>query len=383
MSSGKHLVKEWIDIDKIIDENPTCSWFVIWGQRSNGKTYGTIDRSMREGKRFAYIRRYDTEIRKSELMDLISPHDIVKLTNGQFNDFELKSGKFNYIVRDEDGKIITSSKRDFGQVFCINTWEKYKGADRGKFDYIILDEFMSLREIPDEWECFQQMLWTLLRNRSDSKIILLANSFTPYSLYFEELLVQEEVEHMHQGETFIKEFGETKILCHWCPPSSVTKNVTSKLFNFNKYKKKPQMAETGEWAIKDFPHCKIPYINKPLDEGGNVIKYMYLNWHDHLMQIAICTPFDKKITECPYFIHAHFTKNIPKKADIIFGDTLNMFDLRNFVTLRQFRGVYGETELCKILDECLLQDRIYFTTNNEGEFFQKWYSFQKMRYGWN
>lgn len=378
----KTIVKEWIDIDKFIDDNPTCSWFLIWGQRSNGKTYGTIDRSMREGKRFAYIRRYDSEIRKQEIIDLISPHDIVRITKGNYNDFEFKTGKFRYVIKNEEGKIVETSNKDFGQVFSLNTWEKYKGADRGKFDYIIFDEFMSLREIKDEWECFQQMLWTLLRNRADSKIIMLANSFTPYSLYFEELLVQDEVEHMHQGETFIKEFGETKILCHWCSPSSVTKNVTNKLFNFNKFKKKTQMAETGEWQINSFPHCHIPYINKPIEDGGDVLHYLYLNWHDHLMQIAVAKPFNQGNTDSPYFMHVHFCKKIPKDADIIFGENLNSFDLRNFVTLRQFRGVYGDTPLCEIIDDCLLQDRVYFTTNNEGEFFQKWYAFQKMRYGW-
>ena len=169
--SDKVMVNEWVDVDKIIDDNPACSWILIWGQRSNGKTYGTIERVMREGKRFAYIRRYDNEITRKEINDLISPHDIVKLTNGEYNDYEYKSGKFTYVVRDQNGKVIKTAPKDFGMTFSLNTWERYKGADRGLFDYVVFDEFMSDRELTDEWECFQQMLWTILRNRTNSKIV--------------------------------------------------------------------------------------------------------------------------------------------------------------------------------------------------------------------
>ena len=128
--SDKVMVNEWVDVDKIIDDNPACSWILIWGQRSNGKTYGTIERVMREGKRFAYIRRYDNEITRKEINDLISPHDIVKLTNGEYNDYEYKSGKFTYVVRDQNGKVVKTAPRDFGMTFSLNTWERYKGADR-------------------------------------------------------------------------------------------------------------------------------------------------------------------------------------------------------------------------------------------------------------
>lgn len=373
MDNKKTIVKEWVDVDKIIDDNPTCSWILIWGQRSNGKTYGTIERPMREGKRFAYIRRYDNEITRKELNELISPHDIVKLTNGKYNDYDYKSGAFYYVVRDEKGKIVESNPKSFGMTFSLNTWERYKGADRGLFEYIIFDEFMSDREIPEEWECFQQMLWTLLRNRTDSKIIMLANSFSPYSLYFSELLIQDEVEKMKQGETIIKDFDETRILAHWCPPSSVTKGVTNKFFNFNKLKKKAQMAETGSWRIKNFPHCNVHYINKTLDDDGDVIQYMYVDFKNHCMQLALV-----KGPNSDFFIHAHFCKTIPDKAEIVFSETLLLdFGYKRFQTTRQFEYAYRNTRLVEIWNECIVMNRVFFSTNMEGEFFHTWYDKQK------
>lgn len=366
-------VKEWVDVDKIIDDNPTCSWILIWGQRSNGKTYGTIERPMREGKRFAYIRRYDNEITKKEITDLISPHDIVKLTNGEYNDFEYKTGKFTYVVRDENGKTVKTAPKDFGMTFSLNTWERYKGADRGQFDYVIFDEFMSDRELTDEWECFQQMLWTLLRNRSNSRIIMLANSFTPYSLYFDELLIQDEVEKMHQGESITKVFGETKIFAYWCPPSSVTKKVTDKFFNFNKFKKKAQMAETGTWRIDNYPHCNIHYTNKPMDKGGDVIQYFYVDYKNHSMQLALI-----KTQHSDFFIHAHFCKTIPMNAEIVFSETLLLdFGYKRFQTTRQFEYAYRNTRLIEIWNECIIMNRVFYTTNLEGEFFHNWYDKQK------
>lgn len=368
----KTIVNEWVDVDRIIDSHPECSWILIWGQRSNGKTYGTVERPMREGKRFAYIRRYDNEITRKEINDLISPHDIVKLTNGKYNDYEYKTGKFKYVLRSEDGKILQEAPKDFGMTFSLNTWERYKGADRGQFDYIIFDEFMSDRELTDEWECFQQMLWTLLRNRTNTKIIMLANSFSPYSLYFSELLIQDEVEKMKQGETILKEFGETKILAYYCPPSSVTKGVTNKFFDFNKIKKKENMAETGSWRIGNYPHCTIPYVNKPMPDG-DVIQYMYIDYKNHFMQLAMVVTQNSD-----FFIHAHFCKDIPWYAEIVFSETLLMdFGYKRFQNTRQFEFTYKHTRLIEIWEECIVMGRVFFSTNMEGEFFHKWYENQK------
>ena len=53
------------NIKKILDKK--CRWMFIIGMRSNGKSYevkfDAISRAYNEGKKIAYVRRWDTDIK--------------------------------------------------------------------------------------------------------------------------------------------------------------------------------------------------------------------------------------------------------------------------------------------------------------------------------
>ena len=133
------------------------------------------------------------------------------------------------------------------------------------------------------------------------------------------------------------------------------------------------MAETGTWRIDNYPHCNIHYINRPMDKGGDVIQYFYVDYKDHFMQLAMVkTPYSD------FFIHAHFCKDIPMNAEIIFSETLLLdFGYKRFQTTRQFEFAYRNTQLAEIWQECIVMNRVFYSTNMEGEFFHNWYDKQK------
>lgn len=356
-----------------ISKYPHIAWFLFWGQRSNGKTFSAIDGSLVRGLKIAYIRRYDTDLTNADLQKLFyTDHNISKLTNGEYDNITVQPAKqICYCTYDEMGKLINKSK-PIAQCFALNKWERYKGADRGSFDIIIIDEFMGEKELADEYIKLKNMLSTLLRNREKSIIVMLANSFNPYSVYFDELCVNDEVQSMKQGDTKIAQFEETGILLHWCSQNSVTAKVNSKFFGFDKKKQRTQMIEAGTWQIDDYPHCTLPYIHKHTDEGGHVIAFLYLSFRSRYMVFKMV-----HLENIPVFIHCHFTDEIPIKAKYIFTPLTDIYTDTTYHSIKNFVARNGR--LGELFNSCLQKGRIYFNTNLEGEFFKTWYEKQRFR----
>lgn len=363
-------VSEFFNAWNSIKKYPRFAWFLFWGQRSNGKTFSVIDGSMRQKLKIAYIRRYDSEIERVDMLDLFTTdHNINEITDNKFNAVTMETGKMYYCNFDEKGKVKEKSEKPFAQCFSINRWEKYKGADRGHFDVIIFDEFMSDSYLPDEYIKFKNMLSTLLRNRENSIIIMLANSFDPFSIYFDELQVNEIVQSMRQGETKTAEFDETKILLHYCKKSNVTLKVNKRFFGFDVNKIHTQMVEGGSWQIKDFPHCDVGYNNKPINSNGDVLFYCYITYRSKIMRLAIVNR-----AGIPPFIHCYFVDEIPDKAKYIFTPLNNIYDNNTYHNTNQFITNTGKRG--KIFDKLLRDNRLFFNTNLEGQFFKTWYDNQ-------
>lgn len=346
-------------------------WFLFWGQRGNGKTYSVIEQGERQDLKIAYIRRYDTDLVNADIIDLFqTDHNITEITDGKYSSVCVKTGKkVHYCNYDDNGKIINISQ-PIAQCFAINKWERYKGADRGHFDIILFDEFMSDNELPDEYIKFKNMLSTLLRNRENSIIVMLANSFNPFSVYFDELCLNEIVQEMKQGDTKTATFDETKILLHWTDKSSVTEKVNKKFFGFDKNKKRTQMIESGSWQIDDYPHCTIPYVHKYYDDGGNIIAFLYLAFKSKYMVFKIVY-----IEGIPLFIHAHFIDDIPVKAKYIFTPLSDIYSRNTFHSVKNFST--NCPRIGKLFEKCLNNGRIYFNTNMEGAFFKAWFDKQR------
>ena len=69
---------EFYDIKRLIKEYPNAYYYVVFGERSNGKTYSALnyclERYAKSGEQFAYVRRYGEDIRPKNLSNLFSAH---------------------------------------------------------------------------------------------------------------------------------------------------------------------------------------------------------------------------------------------------------------------------------------------------------------------
>ena len=101
---------KYYSLNNIKKKNATYN--VIFGERSNGKTYAVLKEALKlfkdEGKQFAYVRRWQTDIRGRRSQAIFSAleanGEIEKIFNGQYTGVYYYAGRFYLCTYDDNGK---------------------------------------------------------------------------------------------------------------------------------------------------------------------------------------------------------------------------------------------------------------------------------------
>ena len=255
--------KDFYSPKKLLDKNGDIN--VIWGQRSNGKTYSYLKYALenyRDNKRtFVYVRRWAEDIVTKNMDKLMSPLPIENIFGkGKF----IKFFRGAFWLHDE------ASKKDpecLGWAIALNQVSHTKSQTFVGAQVVILDEFIQLateRKLKDEFDAWEQTLSTILRTTNDAKIFLLGNSVGKYSPYFTPYAIDPN--QMKQGE--VKEIilpnatgDPTKVIAEYCEYNEKVGQKTSK------YVRGSKMARTGEWEIQDvanIPHTDNEWAQEKL-----------------------------------------------------------------------------------------------------------------------
>ena len=160
-----------------------CALFnFIIGNRGGGKTYGckkfVIQRFLKTGKQFIYLRRYKKELKRIRTFF----DDIAK----EFPEHEFKVKGTEFYIDNELA----------GYAFCLSTSKIEKSTAFPNVYYIIFDEFILdkgvYRYLTDEITYFLEFYETVCRLRENPEdepvVFFLANAITmtnPYFLYFD------------------------------------------------------------------------------------------------------------------------------------------------------------------------------------------------------
>lgn len=229
---------------------------VIWGQRSNGKTYSYLKYALENfrdtGRTFVYVRRWAADIEVKNMAKLMSPLPVTDIFgNGYSIDFA--GGAF--MLKSEDAD---EEPRTMGWAIALNQVAHTKSQTFTGAQIVILDEFLQLKSeriLRDEFDAWEQTLSTVLRTTNDAKIFILGNSVSKYTPYFTPYGIDPN--QMKQGEikeiNLPNEVGEpTKVIAEYCKYNPKIGQRTSK------YVRGSKMAKTGEWEIEEvanIPHC--------------------------------------------------------------------------------------------------------------------------------
>lgn len=349
-TNEEKVLKDFYDIGPIDETNAV--YRMIIGQRSNGKTYSAcrhiIEDYFNKQYRGAYIRRYDESIMPKNIGSLFDPHIplIMELSQGRYNGIFYRAKEFHFCFYDEEGKITAKDPTAFCITASINTAENTKGQDRGEIHTVIFDEFATRQGyLTNEFVLFCNLLSSLIRNRDNTIIYMLANTVNRYCPYFKEMGLKD-VDSMPQGQIYIYTYGnkDLTVAVEYCDPVKATEKVASKYFAFDN----PQleMITTGQWELQFYPRapykiCDI-WIRKSfyVQFGESLIKGeivvnnpdIFIFFHPQTKDIEIkdrdilyTTEFTSSslhcrfLKDCPTPVHALIKDLITKKA-VCFSD---------------------------------------------------------------
>lgn len=292
------MSKQYFDVDKLLEEKPNARYYFLLSGRARGKTYGVLRRSAKDQSAglglFAYIRRYDEEIKTKNLQELFSPQKIDEITDGKYNKIAFWRGFFyweKWEYDEEKGEVRRSYRNPdpCGVALALNTWERDKGQDIGAayngFKNIIFDEAITgMNYLTNEFQTFQQVISSLVRDRyeKDTKIWFLANPLSKWCPYFPNLGITKEMiaKPNQRFEISYPKTSMTTIFEYIGSPEeeeSTPNKVYKAFFAFPNSETKSRSITEGFWELED--SMQLPsQVYKNSERKKTVLLYFGEQW---------------------------------------------------------------------------------------------------------
>lgn len=359
---GKDKFK-FYDINRLIRNYPDAFYYMVIGERSNGKTYSTLSLALKNyferGEQFAYIRRWGEDVRKKRLSELFSGHVengmILELSKGEWSSVDYTGSKFRLARAKEDGTAEYSDET-IGYAFDLNSMEHYKSTSFPKITTVIFDEFLSRQSyLPNEFLLFTNTLSTIIRLRTNVKIFMLGNTVNKYCPYFAEMGISH-IKEQKQGTVDVYKYGQTKleVVVEYCKASEAGSKKSDVYFAFDN--PQLQMITTGAWEIAIYPH--LPEKYKPKD----VVAQFFIDFDGELLHGEIIAKDD-----CVPFVFFHRkTTEIQSETDFVYGQKPDASPYHRV-------GFANYTDkLTKFIRQAYIENRIFYSENEVGEIFRNY-----------
>lgn len=266
-----------------------ATYNVIFGERSNGKTFALLKRSLKQffetGSQMGYLRRWKEDItgrRASQLFAGITEAGVVKeLSGGDYHGIHYYAGKWYLCKYDEEtGKAVYSDQDIVAYAFALSDAEHDKSTSFPRIGTIVFDEFLSAKfYLPDEFVHFMNVVSTIVRKRDDVQIYMLGNTVNKFCPYFKEMGLHK-VTTQKQGTIDLYQYGDSKltVAVEYCS-SQKTDKPSNKYFAFDN--PKLQMITGGAWEMAIYPH--LPYKYKP----KHVLFTYFIEFNDFTFQCEV------------------------------------------------------------------------------------------------
>lgn len=359
--------QEYYTLDRIKKLN--CQYNLIFGKRSNGKTYAVLREGIKNyvesKKQMAYIRRYREDFvgkRGQTLFSaLVSSGEVSRLTDGKWTDIKYMSSQWFLAKKNpKDDKMICDST-PFCYGFSLGQMEHDKSTSYPDVTHVVFDEFISrIGYLPNEFVLFMNVLSTIIRQRNDVKIYMLGNTVNKYCPYFSEMGLGH-IEEMEPGKIDVYTYGESKlkVAVERTKNHNIEGRKSEVYFAFNN--PSLQMITGGAWELDLHPHLPREYTDE------NIIYKFFIYFNDQLLQCEVLG-FD----DC-CFIYCH-RKTTPIKhpdSDLIFSEE---YDPRpNHV--RNIRR--SDDATVREIARFFRNDNVYYQDNDVGEIVRNYLQFCK------
>lgn len=292
---------------------------MIFGERSNGKTYAVLDYAIKnyceKHEKLAYVRRWQDDFKGKRAPSLFDGHVsngvIAKYSNNKWTNVHYTGGRWylcKYIEEDDkEPKRIVDSE-PFAYAFSISSMEHDKSTSYPDITTICFDEFLTRgMYLPDEFVSFCNVISTIVRYRTNVKIFMLGNTVNRYSPYFTEMGLNN-VPKMNKGDIDVYTYGESGLKVAVEYSDSPNKKKDSDVY-FAFDNPKLQMITGGVWEIDLYPHCPLKYAPK------DIIFTYFIIFGNDILQCEIVQVDDNIFT----FIHRKTTELKDTDHDLIYS----------------------------------------------------------------
>lgn len=197
-------------------------YYLAMGERGNGKTYGAkmelINQFIIDRSKFAYVRRRKDQITRKDMKKLFSDINDRCMDEDVLGDYIKYSVEQGFYI-DEDGRQVV-----LGYPFSVEDSTYRKGIPWNDIKTIFFDEFIEYgNPVQDEISQFLNLLSTIIRKRTDVRVIMCANTVSKMSPYFD--LFGIDVKKLKQGQiySFFHQNGVSGAI-EWCASTNVSKD---------------------------------------------------------------------------------------------------------------------------------------------------------------
>ena len=347
---------KYYSLNKINKKNATYN--VIFGERSNGKTYATLKQVLEnyfsDGSQFAYIRRWSVDVQPKRMNNLfnaiIEDGYLEKLSGGKFTAIFYRTGRFYLCTYNDKGKPIYNEEDIIGYAFSLSENEHNKANSYPRVTTIIFDEFLTNKiYLPDEFILFMNTVSTIVRQRTNVKIYMLGNTVNKFCPYFKEMGLTN-ILSMKQGSIDIYTYGDSKLKVAVEYADSKKKFKKNNFyFAFNNPKLK--MITGGSWELNIYPHAPVKWLPK------NIMFTYFIDFNDSLYQCEIINKDDNVFT----YIHEKTTPIKNPDKDIIYTLDYNPKINYNINILKPLNDYQNK------ITWFFTHDRVYYQNNNVGD----------------
>lgn len=331
---------------------------VIFGERSNGKTYAVLEYGIRQyfetGKQIAIVRRWRDDFtgKKGQTMfnALVANGLISQLSSGEWTDVYYYGSRWYLCRYTENRKREILEEKPIAYAFSISTMEHDKSTSYPDITTILFDEFLSRSAyLPDEFVLFMNTLSTIIRQRKDVTIFMCGNTVNKYCPYFAEMGLTNAMK-MKQGTIDLYRYGESdlKVAVEYTASNKQGKQ-SDVYFAFDN--PKLNMITSGSWEIDIYPHLPLKYVPR------DILFTFFIQFNDQILHCDVVN------SENGSFIFVH-----PKTTELKYTDTdliySTEFDYRS--NWRRFINKPTTRAEQKIYD-LFKKDKVFFADNETGE----------------
>ena len=345
---------------------PNAQYYILVGQRSNGKTFCVIERFVdnwwesKETMSNAVIRRWEEDFTKAKgdkfFENLVNNAErgniIASKTNNRYNSVVWFNRAWWAVYINEEGQEERISPTPIAYAFAITQESHYKSGAYPRVKDILFDEMVSRSYLVDEFISFMNLLSTIIRLRDDLKIFMCGNTLSGYCPYFAEMGLKN-IRGMKQGDIDLYKMGKDgrmKIVVYMT--DSITKQGKPSDVYFCFDNPALQMV-TGEnvWELAIYPHCPTKY--KPMH-----IKMIYFIMFDG--EIFQCEIID---VDGKWFTYIH-RKTTPIKDE----DTAIVFKQEHDPRYNFRRRLTKPTDkVGKLIAQFYAMDKVFYQDNEVGD----------------